>query len=61
MVLSRRAYSARSSEEFADGERRRFREIISIAMEIANGPLESLSRDNKAAEEQDIQRLIYYL
>jgi hypothetical protein len=61
MVLSRRAYSARSSEECADGERRRFREIISIVMDIANGPLVSRSRDNRAAEEQDMQQLTYYL
>lgn len=46
MSLSLRAYSDRSNDEEADAFRRRFREIISNAMEVTSGLLVSWSRDN---------------
>ena len=46
MSRSLRAYSDRSNEEEADAFRRRFREIISKAMEVPSGLLVALSRDN---------------
>ena len=49
MSLSLRAYSDRSNDEEADVFRRRFREIISNAMEVTSGLLVSGSRDNMIA------------
>ena len=51
MSLSLRAYSDRSNDEEADVFRRRFREIISNAMEVTSGLLVSWSRDNMIASE----------
>ena len=49
MSRSLRAYSDRSNDEEADVLRRRFREIISNAMEVISGLLVSWSRDNMIA------------
>ena len=57
MSLSLLAYSDRSNDEEADVFRRRFREIISNAIEVTSGLLVSWSRDNIIALEvmSDVQ------
>jgi len=57
MSLSLRAYSDRSNDEEADVFRRRFREMISNAIEVTSGLLVSWSRDNIIASEvvSDVQ------
>ena len=60
MSLSLRAYSDRSSDEEADGFRRRFREIISNAIEVTSGLLVSWSRDNMMASEVVVSDVQFY-
>ena len=51
MSLSLLAYSDRSNDEEADVFRRRFREMISNAIEVTSGLLVSWSRDSIIASE----------